>query len=171
MGVNFCNSNSVRTVSTWLTLNPASKTVMPPQPLAHVDSSWWLQVGAAQGHYREGLCDAIQSGYRSTLNACLLSDSGNSITNGRRLQNDGYSHGLDGRSLIPGRGKTYFSTQPASWPVLDPTPPPLHWVPGDFFSGIKRPGCEADNSPPSNVEVKNGGVITPLPDTSSWRST
>jgi hypothetical protein len=28
---------------------------------------------------------------------------------------------------------------------------------------------EADHSPPSSAEVKNGGAITPLPHTSSWR--
>jgi hypothetical protein len=41
-----------------------------------------------------------------------------------------------------------------------------------FFSrsGIKRPGSEGDNSPPSNAEVKNGGTILPLPHKSPWRS-
>jgi hypothetical protein len=31
------------------------------------------------------------------------------------------------------------------------------------YPGVKRPGREADNSPPSNAEVKNGGAIPPLP--------
>jgi hypothetical protein len=30
-------------------------------------------------------------------------------------------------------------------------------------------GREADHSPPSNAEVKNGGAIPPLPNVSSWR--
>jgi hypothetical protein len=34
--------------------------------------------------------------------------------------------------------------------------------------GVKRPGREADHCPPSSA-VKNGGVISPLPHTSSWR--
>jgi hypothetical protein len=34
---------------------------------------------------------------------------------------------------------------------------------------IKRQGCEADHSPPSSAEVKNGGAIPPLPDTFLWR--
>jgi hypothetical protein len=38
---------------------------------------------------------------------------------------------------------------------------------GVFFMGVKRPGHEADHSPPSSAEVKNG-VIFPLPNTSSW---
>jgi hypothetical protein len=29
--------------------------------------------------------------------------------------------------------------------------------------GIKRPECEADHSPPSSVEVKNGGALLILP--------
>jgi hypothetical protein len=37
--------------------------------------------------------------------------------------------------------------------------------------GVKRPGRETDRSLPSSAEVKNGGTIPPLPDTSSWHST
>jgi hypothetical protein len=36
---------------------------------------------------------------------------------------------------------------------------------GSYFSGIKRPGREADHSIPSIAEIKNGGAITPLPHT------
>jgi hypothetical protein len=32
-----------------------------------------------------------------------------------------------------------------------------------LYMGIKRPGREADHSPPSSAEVKNGGAIPPLP--------
>jgi hypothetical protein len=38
-------------------------------------------------------------------------------------------------------------------------------------TGVKRPGREADHSPPSRAEVKKGGAIPPLPHMSSWRST
>jgi hypothetical protein len=34
--------------------------------------------------------------------------------------------------------------------------------------GIKWQGCEMDHSPPSSVEVKNGGAIPPLPHMTSW---
>jgi hypothetical protein len=34
---------------------------------------------------------------------------------------------------------------------------------------VKRPGLEADNSPPSNVVVKNDEAIVLLSYTSSWR--
>jgi hypothetical protein len=35
-----------------------------------------------------------------------------------------------------------------------PTQPPVQWVPGALSLGVKRPGCEADHSPPSSAEVK-----------------
>jgi hypothetical protein len=37
---------------------------------------------------------------------------------------------------------------------------------GDISAGVR----EDDHSHPSSAEVKNGGVIPPLPNTSSWRS-
>jgi hypothetical protein len=37
-----------------------------------------------------------------------------------------------------------------------------------FFSGLKRPGSEADHPLPNSVEVNNGGAVPPLPHTSSW---
>jgi hypothetical protein len=36
--------------------------------------------------------------------------------------------------------------------------------------GIKWPGHEADNSPPSSAEVENGGALPPLPYMPSWHS-
>jgi hypothetical protein len=35
------------------------------------------------------------------------------------------------------------------------TQPPIQWVPGILSLGVKRPECEADDSPPSSAEVKN----------------
>jgi hypothetical protein len=32
---------------------------------------------------------------------------------------------------------------------------------------VKRPGCEADHTPPSSARVKNNGAVHPLPNTSS----
>jgi hypothetical protein len=39
---------------------------------------------------------------------------------------------------------------------------------GAIFPEVKRPGREADHSSPSTAEVKNGGLIPPLPHTPSW---
>jgi hypothetical protein len=35
-----------------------------------------------------------------------------------------------------------------------PTQSPIQWVPGALSLGVKRPGREADHSPPSTTEVK-----------------
>jgi hypothetical protein len=40
---------------------------------------------------------------------------------------------------------------------------------GSSFTGVKRPRTDADNSPPTSVEVRKT-CIHPLPHTSSWRS-
>jgi hypothetical protein len=42
----------------------------------------------------------------------------------------------------------------ASRIALGPTQPPIQWVPGALPLGVKRPGREADHSPPSSAEVK-----------------
>jgi hypothetical protein len=52
-----------------------------------------------------------------------------------------------------------MSYRPALWP----TQPLIQWV-----TGKKRPGCEADHSPPTSAEVKNTRIyIYLLPHTSS----
>jgi hypothetical protein len=61
-----------------------------------------------------------------------------------------------------------FST--ASRPTLRSTQPPIQWVPGALSTGVKRQRREADHSPPFNGEVKEGGVIAPLSNMSSWHS-
>jgi hypothetical protein len=53
------------------------------------------------------------------------------------------------------RGLGIFLFTTASRKALGPTQPPIQWVPGDLFLGVKRPGREADHSPPSSTEVKN----------------
>jgi hypothetical protein len=43
-------------------------------------------------------------------------------------------------------------------------------LPFNVYLGVKRPGHEADHSPPSNAMAKNGGAIPPLPHMSSRHS-
>jgi hypothetical protein len=62
-------------------------------------------------------------------------------------------------------GTRYFFVFTATRLVLRPTQLPIQRVPG-----VKRPVCEADDSPPSSAEVKNGGAMPPVPHMSSLRS-
>jgi hypothetical protein len=58
----------------------------------------------------------------------------------------------------------------ASRTALEPTQPPIHWVSRVFYLGVKRPGCEADHSPPSSAEVKECmELYLCSPNTTSWR--
>jgi hypothetical protein len=75
-----------------------------------------------------------------------------------------YSDGLrDERpEFDSGRSKiVLFSIR--SRPALGATQPLVQWVPGAASPEVKRQGCEADHSPPSSAEVKNGGAIPSLP--------
>jgi hypothetical protein len=65
-------------------------------------------------------------------------------------------YGLDDRGSrvrFPA-GTGNFSFHTAFRPALGPTQPPIQWVPGAVSLGVKRPGREADHSPPSSAEVK-----------------
>jgi len=46
-----------------------------------------------------------------------------------------------------------FSLQATSSETFGYTPP-IQWAPGALSLGLKRPGCEADHSPPSSAEVE-----------------
>jgi hypothetical protein len=61
------------------------------------------------------------------------------------------------------RGLGIFLFTAASRTVLGPTQPPIQWVPGALSPGVKRPGREADHSPPSSAEVKNAWSYTSNP--------
>jgi hypothetical protein len=56
--------------------------------------------------------------------------------------------------------KLYFHQQ--SRPSVEPTQPPIQWVPGALSPGVKRPGREADRSPPSTAEVKKKWSYTSI---------
>jgi hypothetical protein len=62
--------------------------------------------------------------------------------------------GVLGFDFRPGLGIFLFTT--ASRTALGPTQPPIQWVPGDLSLGAKRPGREADHSPPYSTEFKEG---------------
>jgi hypothetical protein len=74
---------------------------------------------------------------------------------------------LDGRVSIPGSGKRFYSTpQRPDRLWAHPSTSPMGT--GGSFPGGKAAGREADHSPLSSAEVKNGGAVPPLPHTSSW---
>jgi hypothetical protein len=56
-----------------------------------------------------------------------------------------------------------FLFSAASTLTLGSTQPPIQWIPRTISSGVKRPVREADHSPLSRCEDKNGGAIPPLP--------
>jgi hypothetical protein len=69
---------------------------------------------------------------------------------------------LRGRSSSPARVKNFlFSTLSRS--ALGFTQPPIQRVPGALSPGVKRPGREADHSPPASAEVKKMWVYTFTP--------
>jgi hypothetical protein len=74
-------------------------------------------------------------------------------------------YGLDDRGsrvrFLAGLGISLFTTM--SGTTLGPTQPPIQWVPGALSRRVKRPGCEADHSPPSSAEVKNAWNYTSTP--------
>jgi hypothetical protein len=65
----------------------------------------------------------------------------------------GWTIGVLGFDSRRGLGNFLFTT--ASRTALGPTQPPSQWVPGALSLGVKRPGREADHSPPSSAEVKD----------------
>jgi hypothetical protein len=71
--------------------------------------------------------------------------------------------GFDSRQV-----QEIFLYSTAFRPALRPTQLSIQWVPAALFPGVKWPECEADYSPPCSIKVKDGGIISLLPHTSSW---
>jgi hypothetical protein len=77
-------------------------------------------------------------------------------------------YGLDGRGLIPDKGKRILSTPQRPYRLRGPSSLLFNGYWGAVSPGVKRPGRGADHSSPSSAEVKNGVAMPPLPHTSSW---
>jgi hypothetical protein len=79
-----------------------------------------------------------------------------------RRQVSRYSNGLQAR-------QPEFDSQQGHEIFYFPWRPDRLWASYTMGSGaLKRPGYEADYSPPSSAEDKNGGAAYLLPHTSSW---
>ena len=59
-----------------------------------------------------------------------------------------------------GQGILLFCETPG--PVLGPHSHPIRWTPSALSQGAKRPGREADHSPPFNAEFKISGASPPF---------
>jgi hypothetical protein len=53
-----------------------------------------------------------------------------------------------------------FLLATGSRPALEPTQPPIQWVPGALSPGVKRPGREADHKRSCSAEIKNAWIYT-----------
>jgi hypothetical protein len=60
-------------------------------------------------------------------------------------------------------GWEIFLFTTASRTTLGPIQPPIQWVAGALFLGLKRPGREADQLPPSSAEVNTAWSYTSTP--------
>jgi hypothetical protein len=67
-----------------------------------------------------------------------------------------------GRPRFDSRQCKIFLFSTASRPTLEPTQPPIQWVPGALSLGVKQQGHQADHLPPSSAKVMEGGAIPPL---------
>jgi hypothetical protein len=66
-----------------------------------------------------------------------------------------------------GLGIFLFTT--VSRTALGPTQTPIQWILGALSLGVKRPGREADHSPPSSADVKECvNIYLHSPNTFSW---
>jgi hypothetical protein len=70
---------------------------------------------------------------------------------------------LDDRGFEFRGGLGIFLFTTASRSALGPTQPFMQWVPGILSLEVRRPGREADHSPPSSAEVKNAWNYTSTP--------
>jgi len=83
----------------------------------------------------------------------------------QRWTTDWMTGGFESRQ---GLGMFLFTT--SSRTTLGPTKHPIQWVPGTLPLRVKRPGLEANHSPPSSAEVKKCvELYLHSPNMPSWR--
>jgi hypothetical protein len=77
---------------------------------------------------------------------------------------------LDDWGFESQKGLGIFLFTTASRPALGPTQSRIQWVLGALSLGVRRPGREADHSPPSSAEVKEWvELYLHSPSIPSWR--
>jgi hypothetical protein len=81
-------------------------------------------------------------------------------------------YGLDNRRVgvrVPVRSRI-FSSPHRSDPLWSSPSLLSNWVQGPLSPWVKRPGREADHSPPTSAEVKKMWIYLSTPHAPSWRS-
>jgi hypothetical protein len=77
------------------------------------------------------------------------------------------SYVLEFRGSTSSRGKRFLSLLHSFQTCSDALPASCPMGTGGSVSGVKRPGHEADHSPPSSAEVNNGRTMFLFPHTPS----
>jgi hypothetical protein len=90
----------------------------------------------------------MHKAHKHALRLCMAAEGSTT------LKHVAQTHFTDGTAIDSLRGLGIFLFTTASRTALGPTQPPIQWVPGVLSLGLKRPGREADHSPPSSAEVK-----------------
>jgi hypothetical protein len=88
------------------------------------------------------------------------------------FRQEGLGYRLNDREFESRQEVGIFLFTTESRPALRPTQPAIQWVRVALTLGLKRPGGEADHSPPSSAEVKNVYTYTSIPQYAfvAWRS-
>jgi hypothetical protein len=97
------------------------------------------------------LCFHWNNLLRSSLRLFPLCRKFRSSREPERLSGTALGCELDDRGFDSRQGLEIFLLTTASRRTLWPTQPPIQWIPGDLSMGVKRPGCQADHSPPSSA--------------------
>jgi hypothetical protein len=66
-------------------------------------------------------------------------------------------------NIVVFQGVKHFLFSTSSRPALGSTYPPIQWVPGDVSPEVKRPGSDADHSPPASAEFRKMWIYIAIP--------
>jgi hypothetical protein len=130
-------------------------------PLRNKDACLSDYMCPLSGHYNERLLRGVKHSFICDIRRILFQfHSCLPKPEQRSRYSDWLRAGrLRGRNSSPGTVKNFlFST--SFRPALGFTHPPIQWVPGVLSPGVKRPGREADHSPPTSAEVKKMCIYT-----------
>jgi hypothetical protein len=94
----------------------------------------------------------------------IIYEAHNTVGSWNSLVSIATGYGLDeeGSNSSPGGVKNFLFSK-SSRQALGFTQPPKRWVPGAYSPGVKRPGRDADHSPPASAEVKKMWIHIAIP--------